>query len=151
MKSLSLISLSLLFCGCHSTIEQKNVKQYTAEQLYNNNYVYGAGFNADETQVLAGANNSGIFNVYTISIADTAMKALTHSLKDSYFAAGYLPGTNNFLYSADQGGNENSHVYLQKPSGPQAKDITPWKGSKNGVVGWSDDKNRFIFRAINAT
>ena len=140
MKRLSLLSLILLFYGCHSTNEQKKVKQYTAEQLYHNNYAYGAGFNGDETQVLAGANNSGIFNVYTINIADTAMKPLTHSLKDSYFAAGYLPGTNNFLYSADQGGNENSHIYLQKQGGLQAKDITPWQGSKNSVAGWSDDK-----------
>ena len=73
MKYLSLLSLSLLFCGCRSINEQKIVKQYTAEQLYHNDYVYGAGFNADETQVLAGANNSGIFNVYAINIADTSL------------------------------------------------------------------------------
>ena len=125
MKSLSLITLGLIFYGCHSANEPKKVKQYTAEQLYHNNYIYGAGFNGDETQVLAGANNSGIFNVYAISITDTAMRPLTHSLKDSYFAAGYLPGTNNFLYSADQGGDENSHIYLQRQGSQQAKDLTP--------------------------
>jgi len=148
MKYLSLVSLGLLFCGCHSANEQKPVKQYTAEQLYNNNYVYGAGFNGDETQVLAGANNSGIFNVYSISIADTAIKPLTHSLKDSYFAAGYLPGTNNFLYGADQGGNENGHIYLQKQGSSQAKDLTPWQGSKNNIAGWTDDK-KFVYVSSN--
>ncbi len=147
MKYFSLF-LSLLFYGCHAANERGIVKQYTAEQLYHNNYIYGAGFNGDESRVLAGANNTGIFNVYAISITDTTMKALTHSLKDSYFAAGYLPGTNNFLYSADQGGNENGHVYLQRQGSLQAKDITPWPGSKNSIAGWSDDK-KIIYISSN--
>src|SRR4051812_45400048 len=69
------------------------VKQYTAEQLFNNKAINGAAFNADETKILAGANTSGIFNLYELNIADTSMKALTSSKKESFFAIDYLPGS----------------------------------------------------------
>jgi dipeptidyl aminopeptidase/acylaminoacyl peptidase len=140
--------LALLIAACHPASDTKEVKQYTIEQLYNNKSIFGTSFNADETRVLAGANNTGIYNVYAINIADTAMKPLTHSTKDSYFAVAYVPGTNNFLYSADQGGNENSHIYLQKAGAAEAKDITPWKGSKNGFAGWSHDK-KYLYLSSN--
>ncbi|MEI9809325.1 MAG: S9 family peptidase [Bacteroidota bacterium] len=52
----------------------------------------------------------------------------------------YLPGTEKFLYSADQGGNENTHLYLKSKGDTTAKDITPWPGSANSFYGWSDDK-----------
>src|SRR5437879_5672031 len=140
MKHLSLLAFSLLLWGCHSSTEQKNLKSYTAEQLYNNKSIGGARFNGDESRVLVNANNTGIFNIYSIAVADTVMKPLTNSTKDSYFAVGYVAGSDNFLYVADQGGNENYHIYLQKQNAVTAKDITPWDGRKNSVVGWSDDK-----------
>ena len=139
MKHLSLLAFSLLLWGCHSSTEQKNLKSYTAEQLYNNKSIGGARFNGDESRVLVNANNTGIFNIYSIAVADTVMKPLTNSTKDSYFAVGYVAGSDNFLYVADQGGNENYHIYLQKQNAVTAKDITPWDGRKNSVVGWSDE------------
>jgi dipeptidyl aminopeptidase/acylaminoacyl peptidase len=68
------------------------------------------------------------------------MAALTRSTKESFYAIDYLPGTSKYLYSADQGGNENAHIYLQSPGDTAAKDITPWMGSANSMFGWSADK-----------
>ncbi|MDB5136899.1 MAG: secreted prolyl oligopeptidase family protein [Mucilaginibacter sp.] len=148
MKHLSFFAIVVFCCGCKPSTEQKDVKLYTIEQLYNNKAISGADFNADESQVLVHANNTGIYNIYSISVADTVMKPLTHSVKDSYFAVGYVPRTNNFLYSADQGGNENSHIYLQKQGIATVKDITPWPNSTNSVAGWSDDK-KYIYISSN--
>ena len=145
MKYLSLFLLALLFWGCRP---KKDVKQYTIEQLYKNNNIGGAGFNANESQVLVSSNNTGIFNVYAIAVSDTSMKPLTRSAKDSYFAVGYVPGTDNFLYSADQGGNENRHIYLQKQGNAAVKDITPWTNSTNSIAGWSDDK-KYVYISSN--
>ncbi|MDB5286919.1 MAG: family peptidase [Mucilaginibacter sp.] len=148
MKYLSLFALAILFSACSNSDKPTAVKSYSIEQLYNNKDIYGAGFNADETKVLVADNSTGIFNVYNINIADTASKPLTHSVKDSYFSIGYVPGTNNFLYSADQGGNENSHIYLQKADGSAVKDLTPWPNTANGNRGWSADK-KFLYITSN--
>ncbi len=137
MKYLPLLAIIVLFGGCCGTDAPKS---YTIEQLYNNKSIAGAGFNADETKVLADDNGSGIYNIYAINLADTSSKQLTHSTKDSYFSVGYVPGTNDFLYTADQGGNENNHIYLQKADGAAIKDVTPWANSTNSANGWSADK-----------
>lgn len=148
MKYLSLIALAILFSACSNPGKPTAIKLYSIEQLYNNKAINGAGFNADETKVLVDDNSTGIFNVYAINIGDTASKPLTHSVKDSYFSIGYVPGTNNFLYSADQGGNENSHIYLQKADGSAVKDLTPWPNTANGTNGWSADK-KFLYIVSN--
>lgn len=135
------LAFTLLMASCNNEPEaRKEVKQYTAEQLFNNTSIGGGNFNSDESKILVHANSSGIFNLYEISIADTSMKPLTKSTKESFFAVDYLPGTNKYIYTADQGGNENDHIYLQTPGDTSAKDITPWMGSTNSVYGWSDDK-----------
>ncbi len=141
-KNLSpLLLFIVLFGACNNEpAARKDVKQYTANQLFNNKAIGGGAFNADESKVLVHANNTGIFNLYEINIADTAMNPLTHSTKESFFSVDYLPGTAKYLYTADQGGNENDHIYLQAPGDSVAKDVTPWPASTSSVYGWSDDK-----------
>ncbi|MEO7312652.1 MAG: prolyl oligopeptidase family serine peptidase [Chitinophagaceae bacterium] len=131
----------LLIASCKNEPQPpKDVKQYTAEQLYNNKTIVGSAFNADETKLLVDANATGIYNLYELSIADTLLKPLTKSVKESFYSVDYLPGTTSFLYSADKGGDENSHIYLQRAGDTAAKDLTPWPGSANSVYGWSGDK-----------
>ena len=144
MKILILPVAVLMFlmvsCKNDTTTARKDVKQYTIEQLYNNNSVYGSAFNSDETKLLINSNSTGIDNVYELSINDTSVNPLTKSTKESFYSIDYLRGTNRYLYSADSGGNENSHLYLQKSAETSVKDITPWPGSQNNMYGWSDDK-----------
>ncbi len=151
-NTLPLLALLVLMAACNNGTDEPAartvIKQYSAEQLYNNKSINGAAFNADETKILAGANPTGISNVYELSIADTTMGALTRSVKESFYPVDYLPGSIKYLYSADQGGNENTHIYLQSPGDTMAKDITPWIGSANNVFGWSNDK-KSIFMSSN--
>jgi len=133
--------LLLIFVSCNQKSETKRIpKQYSIEQLYENLAVYGSGFNADESKILTGSNSTGIYNVYELNIADTSTHALTSSKKESFFAVNYLPRSNKFLYSADKGGDENSHLYLKNESDTSARDITPWPKSTNSFFGWSTDK-----------
>ncbi|MEI6061830.1 MAG: alpha/beta fold hydrolase, partial [Bacteroidota bacterium] len=129
--------LTLASCGRKKA---RMPKQFTIEQLYNNLSVGAAGFNADETKILEDNNSTGIFNVYELNVADTTFKPLTLSKKDSYFAVDYLPGSSKYIYSADQGGNENYHLYLMKQGDTSAKDLTPWPKSTSSFAGWSLDK-----------
>ncbi|CAN5764839.1 S9 family peptidase [soil metagenome] len=127
--------------GCSTQTEApKEIKQYTVEQLYHNTAIGCAGYNKDESGILINSNASGIYNLFELNISDTSQHPLTHSVKESFFAIDYLPGTNNFLYSADRGGDENGHIYLQVAGDTAAKDLTPWPGSTNSMVGWSHDK-----------
>ena len=140
------IALFFLVGACNnsktdSTVTARTeVKKYTAEQLYTNKSIGGVAFNADESKILVNANISGIYNLYELNISDTLLKPLTTSTKESFFGIDYLPGTNKFLYRADKGGDENSHIYLKTPGDTSAKDITPWPGSANSMYGWTADK-----------
>ncbi|HMH34059.1 MAG TPA: S9 family peptidase [Puia sp.] len=141
-KSLLLLPLaSFCFHACkNETSAPKEIKQYSIEQLYDNKAIYPVAFNADESKLQVEANVSGIYNLYEINTSDTAMLPLTHSTKESIFGVDYLPGTNNYVYSSDQGGNENSHLYLKKEGDTSARDLTPWSNSANSKFDWSGDK-----------
>lgn len=135
--------LVAFFSACNQREDQqapRTPKEYAIEQLYENVAVGAAGFSADESKVLVNNNSTGIFNVYELGISDTVMKPLTTSKKESFFAVDYLPGSEKFIYSSDQGGNEDNHLYLMSKGDTAAVDITPWPKSTNNFSGWSDDK-----------
>jgi len=146
MKKLLLPMLLLsLGIGCNTAKQSspKEVKQYNASELYNNENIHGVVFNRDETKILVNSDKTGIQNLYELSIGDTATQPLTRSEKESFYAIDYLPGSNDYLYSSDQGGNENAHIYLQRVGG-EVKDLTPWPGSANYGSHWSGDKKSLL-------
>lgn len=67
-------------------------------------------------------------------------KICKHSGKESFYGIDHLPGTNDYLYASDQGGNENDHIFLQTSANAAARDISPWPGSKNSMHGRGTDK-----------
>ncbi len=144
MKNKQLTTCLLFFitisCTLHAQ-QARTPKQYTSKQLRENVAVNAVGFNNDESKVLVHNNSTGIFNVYLLNIADTTSKPLTHSVTNSYFAAGFLPGTNKFIFTHDEGGNENNHLYIMDAGDTIARDLTPWAGSTNRFAGWNADKN----------
>lgn len=113
-------------------------KKYSIEQFYENTRVGGGRFSNDETKLLISSDESGIFNLYEIDIADGTKKAITNSQEESFFAVDYVPGSGDILYSADKGGNEINHIYLLKPDG-SSTDLTPGEKEKVSFAGWSGD------------
>ena len=135
----------LLSCNNNSEPEaKKTVKQYSIAQLYKTKSIGGGLFNKDESKILVQNNESGIFNLYEINLADTGMKQLTNSTKESFFAVDYVAGTDKTIYSADQGGNENDHLYLRQPDGT-VKDLTPGEKEKAMFYGWNKAKNNLYY------
>lgn len=139
MRSLLIASLLALLAACSPTSETKEVKKYTIEQFYKNVNIGGGGFSPDETRLLVSSNESGIYNAYEINIETGEQKALTNSTEESYFAQTYFPNDDRFIYTFDEGGNENYKVFLMSPGG-QAKDLTPGDSVRNGFYGWSRDE-----------
>ncbi|MDW7680338.1 MAG: DPP IV N-terminal domain-containing protein, partial [bacterium] len=119
-------------------------KRYSIEQFYKNKQIGGGAFSPDETTLLFHSNESGIYNLYEVNIDDGSQRQLTHSTGESYFAVDYVPGTNQILYSADQGGNEINHLYLLKEDG-SSQDLTPGQQEKASFFGWSLDKQALFY------
>ncbi|MEQ9377922.1 MAG: prolyl oligopeptidase family serine peptidase [Imperialibacter sp.] len=137
-----------LFFGCQQTPEKVAVKTYSIEQFYKNINVSGGSFSPDESKMLVSTNETGIYNAYEIPVDGKGeKKQLTNSTVDSYFALSYFPNDERVLFTADQGGNENNHIYLQTPDGTQ-KDLTPYDSAKSSFYGWSQDKQS-MFIASN--
>lgn len=124
--------------------DQKDPKEYSIEQFYENTRVGGGQFSNDESNLLISSDESGIFNVYEINLADGSRTAITNSENESFFAVDYVPNTDDILYSADKGGNEISHIYLLKPDGT-SKDLTPGEQEKVNFAGWSGDNNYMYY------
>jgi dipeptidyl aminopeptidase/acylaminoacyl peptidase len=145
--SLSLFAVAVLAIACKqnpSTDAPKDVKQYSIEQFYKNVRIGGGAFSPDETKLLVHSDESGIFNLYEINIADGSKRQVTNSTVESFFSVGYVPGTGEMLYSADKGGNEIDHIYLLSPGGA-TKDLTPGEQEKANFYGWSLDKKTMFY------
>ena len=147
MKNLSLLFLILCTLSCAEKAEQYVPKQYSIDQFYQNSRIGGGAFSEDETKLLVSSDESGIFNVYEITIEDGSKKQITNSSEESFFAVDYVPGTGQVLYSADKGGNEINHIYLFKEDG-SSQDLTPGEKEKASFAGWSEDK-QFMYYVSN--
>ena len=146
MKNLTLILVLLsigLFFGCNQK-PKIDVKEYSIEQFFKNKQVSGGTFSQDEKRMLINSNESGIYNLYEINIADGTQKQVTKSTVESYFAVDYVPETNKILYSADKGGNEIDHIYLLNEDGTST-DLTPGEKEKTNFAGWNKDKSAFYY------
>ncbi|MCT4637892.1 MAG: S9 family peptidase [Bacteroidales bacterium] len=144
-KTLSLaLCLSVLLMACTQKKAPVEVNKYTIDQFYKNQSVYKAGFSFDESKVLVGSNETGIYNVFQVNIANNKTTQLTNSVKESYYAESFFPNDNRFLYSADKGGNEISHIYLQNEDGTSV-DLTPGEKAKSSFYGWARDKKSFFY------
>ena len=142
MKTRIILALTVLLTAC--TQVQPPPKQYSIEDFYKNTRFYGGSFSPDESRLLVSSDESGIFNVYEITIADGSKKQITHSDTESVFAVDYVPGSNDIIYSSDKGGNEISHLYLLKEDG-SVTDLTSGEKEKARFAGWSDDKKQMFF------
>ena len=124
--------------------EEQTTKQYSIEQFMDNEEVSGGSFSADNSQLLFSSNQTGIFNVYTIATTGGETTAITSSDSTSYYAVSFFPEDNRMLLSADNNGDEISHLFVCELDG-QIKDITPTEGANTSFYGWSKDKKYLYF------
>lgn len=122
----------------------REVKQYTIEQFYKTKSTGAGLFSPDEQKLLVHTNESGIFNLYEINIADGSKKPLTTSTVESCFAIDYVPSSGEVLYSSDKGGDENDHIFLLQADG-SSRDLTPGAKEKANFYDWTKDKKAFFY------
>ena len=142
----TLTTLIIVFLGCQSS-SKKQVNNYDIKDFFNNISVYGGSFSSDEERLIYSSNESGIYNVYEVGISSGTITKLSSSELESFFVQSYVPESNDFIYTADKGGNEINHLYLQKRGG-QTIDLTPGENEKSIFFKWSQD-NAFLYYLSN--
>ena len=158
-RSLKLAALALLaplFLAQASVLAQgqkpaaqktsRQAKQYTIEQFLTSTSINGSSFSSDEKSILFSSNKTGIYNTYTIAVAGGEPKQLTNSTTESVFAISYFPKDSRILYTHDQGGNENNHIYMLDGDGKDAI-LRPAISSKRGSLNGARMARRFTFQA----
>jgi dipeptidyl aminopeptidase/acylaminoacyl peptidase len=118
--------------------------QYTIQQFLATVSWGGSDFSPDGQRVLVSGNPTGVFNAYSIPVAGGAPQQLTDSKVNAIFGAGYFPSGDRILYSSDQGGNEQTHLYVRQGDG-SVRDLTPGDKVKAGFEGWSADDRSFFY------
>ena len=146
MNKVIIIAFSLLFIGCQQNVDP-NLKVYGIEDFFDNVSISGGYFSTDEEKIIFSSNQSGIFNVYEANIQTGKINQLTASNKESFFVRAYVPNSNDFIYSADNEGNEINHLFLRKED-DTVIDLTPNENEKSMFYKWSND-NQFLYYFSN--
>ena len=135
-----LITLTLV--GCSRTTEEQTVPTYDAATFFETTSITGASFSADESQILMSSDETGIYNVYAQPYAGGDPQQLTRSTTNANLSVSWFPEDDRFLFTADEGGNELNHLFVQSPAG-EVTDLTPGENLKAMFAGWSKDHRHF--------
>ena len=103
-----------------------------------NNRSSGGYFSKDANKLIYSSDKSGIFNIYEVDLKTYEETQITDSEEESFFVRGYSPITGEVIYSADIGGNENSHIYIIRDG--KSIDLTPGKNTKASFFGWTNNE-----------
>ena len=152
LKSLVIVILSLgLLSACseqqadapevEETAEVSYIT-YSAEDFYKTTSISGSSINHDGTAVLVSSDASGIFNAYRQPLDGSDPTPLTNSTVESTFAISWFPADDRILYFADEGGNENDHIYVRELDGT-SQDLTPGDNVKASFMRWHEDDQQF--------
>ena len=145
MKPIFLALSTLLLLGCATSEPTVQApQQYSIEQFYENVSLGGGSFSPDEDKLLISSNESGIYNLYEIDIASGKRTPLTNSTQESYFAESYFPNDERFVFSFDEGGDENYTIQMMSADG-EAKELTPGDSVSNQFWGWSRDEQSMFY------
>ncbi|MGO9923351.1 MAG: prolyl oligopeptidase family serine peptidase [Isosphaeraceae bacterium] len=117
--------------------DKRLVRQYTIQQFLATTAVSGPSFSRDGSRVLFTSDASGIPNAYTVPFEGGPVTPLTRSTKETTVAVSFFPRDERVLYTHDQGGDENNHLYVLGPRGDT--DLTPGAKLKAMFSGWSRD------------
>lgn len=98
----------------------------------------GFAFSPDDSRILISSDETGVFNAFAVDPETGERTALTESETNATFAVSYFPNDDRVVVTADQGGNELSHIYIRDENG-QLYDITPGEETRAQFLGWSPD------------
>ncbi|MGB5892146.1 MAG: S9 family peptidase [Thermoanaerobaculia bacterium] len=143
LLSLLTVVSAAVIAGCApAELEPPGTPVYDAKTFFETTTISGASFSHDENRILMSSDASGTFNSYSQPVAGGQPEQLTLSTTDAIMAVSWFPEDDRFIYTADQGGNELNHLYLQENDGT-VKDLTPGENLEARFLGWSRNYDHF--------
>ena len=130
--------------ACKTAEEVKPPQLYTIEQFMDVKNIFSAGFSPNESKVLLGSNETGIYNVFELNLETGEKKQLTNSTKESIYPTSYFPADDRVVYTADKGGNEIDHIFVRNTDGSDV-DLIADTAAKANFYGWSHDKKLMYY------
>jgi dipeptidyl aminopeptidase/acylaminoacyl peptidase len=137
----------LLLVACKTQTEAPP-QQYTIEQFMDVKNIFSAGFSPDESKILLGTNETGIYNVFEMNLSTGEKTQLTNSTEESVFPASYFPSDDRVVFTSDKGGNELDHIFIRNADGSTV-DLIKDSTAKANFYGWSHDK-KLMYYASNS-
>lgn len=124
----SAVWLSLSF-GCAAPPEDgpREVTRYDAKTFFETETVFGASFSADGSKLLMTSDRTGVLNAYAQPVDGGPPEQITFSETDAVIARAFFPEDDRIVYTADEGGNELTHVYVTEAGG-EPRDLTSGEG-----------------------
>ena len=129
---LALLTSTLLLSACDKTPKTEataavaakpteatsvSVPSYSPTQFYATKSYMGNDINHKADALLVASDETGVFNLYKVSLDGKSWTALTQSTTESILPVGWFPQDDRVLYRADQGGNELHHLYVRELDG----------------------------------
>jgi dipeptidyl aminopeptidase/acylaminoacyl peptidase len=142
------VPLLLLLAACTAPASSSSsragaVPVHDAETFYATTSISGADFSPDGKKILVTSDRSGVFNAWAQPADGGPMEPLTHSTTNAVYAVSWFKADGRFLFTADQGGNELTHLYVREPDGAEV-DLTPGTELKAQFVDWAADGRSFF-------
>lgn len=115
--------------GCSAPPEDgpREVTRYDAKTFFETETVFGASFSADGSKLLMTSDRTGVLNAYAQPVDGGPPERITFSETDAAIARAFFPEDDRIVYTADEGGNELTHVYVTEAGG-EPRDLTPGEG-----------------------
>ncbi len=117
-------------------------RHYTMAEFMKTTSIGGGSFNHNDTKLLVSSNETGVFNVYELDLATNERTAVTEG-DDTTFGVSYMPTDDRILFTRDQGGNENNHLFLRGLDGTVV-DLTGDEKTKESFWGFNNDLLTFF-------
>ncbi len=146
LKNVAVMTLFLAI-GCAAPVTDTEVvrtapsQTYTMDQFMKTTSIGGNSFNPDETKLLVSSNETGIYNVYELDLATGERTAVTEG-EDTTIAVAYTPDDGRILFTRDNEGDENNHLFLRELDGT-VRDLTEGENTKESWAGFSNDLTSF--------
>lgn len=142
-SSLLLVLAACTAPGSAPSSRAREVPLHDAETFYATTSISGADFSSDGRRILVTSDKSGVYNAWAQPTDGGPMEPLTHSTSDAVYAVAWFRGDERFLFTADQGGNELSHLYVHEPDGAEV-DLTAGENLKASFLLWTQDGRSFF-------
>ena len=144
-RNLSIAALALI-TAAPLAAQEPAVPQYSIQQFMATVSLPGLAFSPDEKHLLLVRNYGAIPQLVEIPVAGGTSRQLTKfTTNGNLVPVGYHPADGRVLYLRDNGGDENTHLFVREREGAE-RDLTPIDNTRAELVAWLPDDRSFMIR-----